>query len=189
MTGNLPQMVGNFPLSASLILRLLLLGSDVNLEGKEAETFSNEALAKTYTLLENSLLYETQDFLKERMKYFFYFVVQFLMCQGLLNKDGIPHTDALMLTHLHYHEPGNFAFYFLLKTGVLENLCKSDKKGVITEESLVNLVIVLSFLFARLPLSEHLLNRKRMCSVVVLPPLPDTVQEALKNYNKMTLNI
>ncbi|KAE8742679.1 hypothetical protein FOCC_FOCC011808 [Frankliniella occidentalis] len=189
MTGNLPQMVGNFPLSASLILRLLLLGSDVNLDGKESETSANEVLAKIYTLLENSLLYETQDNLKDRMKYFFSFVVQFLMRQSLLSKEGHPHSDALLLTHLHYHEPGNFAFYFLLKTGVLEKLCKCDKNGLITRDSLVNVVVVLSFLFARLPLSEHLLRRKRTCSVVELPELPDIVKKALENYNKMTLNI
>lgn len=98
--------------------------------------------------------------------------------QNLLGRDGKPHVNATFMTHLHYHEPGNFAFYFLLNSGVLEEMCKCDKEGNVTEESLLDLVTVLNFLFGRLPLSQHLLHRRvKISSLVVLPPLPNKVVE------------
>lgn len=46
MTGNLPQMIGNFPLSVSLILRLLLLVTDNTIETKVPQETTAEALAR-----------------------------------------------------------------------------------------------------------------------------------------------
>ncbi|XP_034234769.1 probable ATP-dependent RNA helicase DDX60 isoform X2 [Thrips palmi] len=189
MTGNLPQMVGNFPLSASLILRLLLLVADASIDSKSPQEATNEALTRAYTLLEGSLLYEFQPHLQDKMKYYFSFVVQFLIRQNLLGKDGKPHVNATFMTHLHDHEPGNFAFYFLLNSGILEEMCKCDKDGNVREESLLELVTVLNFLFGRLPLSQHLLHRRvKISSLVVLPPLPEKVILVLEQYNKEVLS-
>ncbi|KAJ1525708.1 hypothetical protein ONE63_008919 [Megalurothrips usitatus] len=189
MTGNLPEMIGNFPLNASLILRLLLLVSDVTIDGKSTQEASDEALVRAYTCLENGLLYELQKDLKNRMKYFMCFVVQLLLRWGIISDQGVPYQDALFLTHLHYHEPGNFAFHYLLKSDVLEELCVFNKEGNIAEKSLLDLMVVLNFLFARIPLSNILLKKKRVNSVVVLPPLPEPVYEALKEYNREVLDV
>lgn len=99
----------------------------------------------------------------------------FLLEQNLLSLDGHLHPHAAIVTHLHYKEPGNFAFYYLLKAGVLEEICQVDKRGNVTEESLHNLLVVLNFLFARLPVSDHLLKQERYNSIVILPQLPGII--------------
>lgn len=97
-----------------------------------------------------------------------------------MSREGYPFVEAQLVTHLHYHEPGNFAFYYLLRTGVLEKMC-TCKKGEITTESIMNLIIVLSFLFAPLPLSKHLLEENRANSIVKLPPLPKAAKRVSKH--------
>ncbi|XP_034236098.1 probable ATP-dependent RNA helicase DDX60 isoform X2 [Thrips palmi] len=184
MTGSLPAMVGNFPLSCSLILRLLLLVADTTIEGKVSKEATAESYARAYTLLENGLLYESQEHLKSKMKYYFSFVIQFLMRQNLLGSDGQLHVDAKFITHLHYHEPGNFAFYFLLNSGILEEMCECHN-GRVTEESLRNLVTVLNFIFGRIPIPSYPI--KRTNSMVILPPLPQQVTDTLKKYNRKVL--
>lgn len=186
MTGRPPSMVGNFPLNASLILRLLLLVSDTTIEDKISLEATSESYSRAYTLLENGLLYESQEHLKSTMKYFFSFVIQFLMRQNLLQSDGKPHAHATFITHLHYHEPSNFAFYFLLKSGVLEEMCCQERK--ITEKSLQRLVIVLNFLFCRVPVTDVQIKEKKSNSKVLLPPLPLEVQKTLIEYNNYVLN-
>lgn len=153
-------------------------------------------LFRALTLLENGLLYESQEDLKSKMKYFFSFGVQFLMkqvkpvfisqnsrfllkvtylfplfgFQNLLSSDGKLNVDATFITHLHYHEPANFAFYFLLNSGVLGKICNR-----ITETSLQTLVIILNFLFGRIPVTRKQIDTKKSNSVVRLPPLPKEV--------------
>ncbi|KAJ9590501.1 hypothetical protein L9F63_016452, partial [Diploptera punctata] len=107
---------------------------------------------------------------------------------GLLDSAGNPQFLTGIVTHLHYHEPGNLAFVFLMKCGALRRLCQTTK-GKVSQETQMNLIIVLSYLFAPLKLHLSARNRRYKNSKVKLPPLPDYVRKVLEDYNDQVLYI
>ncbi|XP_023713841.1 probable ATP-dependent RNA helicase DDX60 [Cryptotermes secundus] len=123
------------------------------------------------------------------MKHFFAFSIQLLMLQGLLDDEGKPQHLAGIITHLHYHEPGNLAFVYLLRSGALRELCTPEKDGTISKATQMNLVLVLSYLFAPLVLHRRAHNVKYNNSKVVLPPLPPKIKKVLEMYNEEVMCI
>jgi hypothetical protein len=103
-----------------------------------------------------------------------------LFLKGLLDDEGNPQYLAGIITHLHYHEPGNLAFVYLLRSGALRMLCKPKKDGTISKETQLNVVLVLSYLFAPLLLHRRAQNVKYNNSKVVLPPLPPAVRKVIE---------
>ncbi|XP_067006514.2 probable ATP-dependent RNA helicase DDX60 [Anabrus simplex] len=183
LTGRLPDMIGNFPLTVTLVLRLLLLVNDVSEKGVAKKDSKSEAMSRALTYLNCNLVYQNIPELKEQMKHFFAFSTQLLMLQGILDHNGNPQKVCGILTHLHYHEPGNMVLVYLLRSGALRRLCKTYN-GKITRETELNLVLLLSHLFARLPLHSTCLKQKYKNSIVILPPLPETVADDVKVYNE-----
>ena len=51
MTDRLPQMVGNFPLSVSMVLRVLLMVSDITSGGSRTEEVTRDALSRYVLVL------------------------------------------------------------------------------------------------------------------------------------------
>ncbi|XP_069688132.1 probable ATP-dependent RNA helicase DDX60 [Periplaneta americana] len=183
LTGKLPKMIGNFPLTVTLVLRALLMVSDITSEGTHKDEATRQALCRALTMLNCCLLYQTIPELKNQMKHYFSFSTQLLMIQGLLDDEGKPQFMTGIVTHLHYHEPGNLAFVYLWKSGVFRRICKRDKDGKISKETQMTLIVVLSYLFAIYPLHSMEEKIKHKNSNVVLPPLPQEVKEVLKRYN------
>nr|CAD7443497.1 unnamed protein product [Timema bartmani] len=183
LTDKFPVMVGNFPLSVGTVLRLLLLVSRITSHGELNEATTRDALSRALTLLNCSMAYKTSPFLKIQMKHFFSFATQLLLLQGLVDNTGSPQKLSDIITHLNYHEPGNLAFVFLFRSGALRQLCGSNEKGNISRETELNLVLVLSYLFAVLPLHNSLNDKKFKNSRVKLPPLPAYVTKVLQAYN------
>jgi hypothetical protein len=46
LTGKLPRMVGNFPLNVTMILRLLLMVSDISSNGTRSEEVTRDAFSR-----------------------------------------------------------------------------------------------------------------------------------------------
>jgi hypothetical protein len=106
--------------------------------------------------------------------------------KGLLDDKGNPQYLSGIITHLYYHEPGNLAFVYLLRSGALRMLCRREEDGTVSKETQMNVVLVLSYLFAPLILHKRAQNIKYSNSKVVLPPLPaeiKTVIELTTFYN------
>jgi hypothetical protein len=97
-----------------------------------------------------------------------------------LDKEGRPQYLAGIITHLHYHEPGNLAFVYLLRSGALRKLCTPEKNGAISKTTQMNVVIVLSYLFAPLILHRRAQNIKYKNSKVFLPPLPPVIEKVIE---------
>jgi hypothetical protein len=100
-----------------------------------------------------------------------------LYLKGLLDDEGNPQYLTGIVTHLHYHEPGNLAFVYLLRSGALRKLCTPEEDGSISKATQMNVVVVLSHLFAPLILHTRAHNVKYNNSRVVLPPLPPEIKE------------
>lgn len=86
-----------------------------------------------------------------------------------------------IITHLHYHEPANFAFVYLLRNGALRQMIKDKRGDNVTIQW--NLILVMNFLFARLPLHPIQVERKRRGehknSCVILEPIPKIIEKVL----------
>ncbi|XP_049843647.1 probable ATP-dependent RNA helicase DDX60 isoform X1 [Schistocerca gregaria] len=188
LTGKLPILWGNFPMSISLVLRLLLLVSmcEVAVPENKADRGSvqKEAVSRALTFLNCNLIYQHFPELKQQMKHFFAFSTQLLMMQKLLDDNGRPqHLCSGIVTHLHYHEPGNLVFAYLLRSGVLHSMCVTEEDGKISKETQLNVVLLMAHLFTRKRLHPAMLNNKYCNSVVKLKELPADVVKVIEQYN------
>ncbi|XP_021250062.1 probable ATP-dependent RNA helicase DDX60 [Numida meleagris] len=176
---SVPQLKGQFPLTISLILRLMLLAAkaDDKLDAK----------AKALSVLKHSLM----SFKKERyagiLKIYFMFSLQFLIKEGYLDQEGNPIGFAGLVTHLHYHEPSNFVLVSFLAKGLFHKLCQPIKKGStdFSEDVLEKLVLILANLFGRkyLPPCSKSFKHTFYQSKVFLEDLPEDFADAVNEYN------
>nr|XP_023439527.2 probable ATP-dependent RNA helicase DDX60 isoform X2 [Dasypus novemcinctus] len=176
---NVPELRGQFPLSITLILRLMLLNS----KGDDPE----DATAKVLSVLKHSLLSFKQPRVLEILKLYFMFSLQFLVKEGYLDQEGNPTGFAGLVSHLHYHEPSNLVFVSFLVRGLFHKLCQPTSKGSrhFSEDVMEKLVLVLANLFGRryLPAKFQDADLKFYQSKVFLDDLPDDFDEALYEYN------
>lgn len=188
LTGKLPIMWGNFPMTVTLVLRLLLLVSMCEVTVSESNTdggsVQNDALSRALTFLNCNLIYQHFAELKQQMKHFFAFSTQLLMIQKLLDDNGRPqHLSSGIVTHLHYHEPGNLVFAYLLRSGIMHRMCVLEEDGSVSKETQLNVVLLMAHLFTHKRLHPAMLNNKYCNSVVKLKDLPTEVVEVIKQYN------
>nr|CAD7431932.1 unnamed protein product [Timema monikensis] len=184
LTDKFPVMIGNFPLSVATVLRLLLLVSRITSHGEQNEAATRDALSRqkyqgTPQEQQRSRLLNS---VPSRSRPFQLLDDAARTC-GFLDSRGSPQKLSDIITHLSYHEPGNLAFVFLFRSGALRRLCGSDGKGNLSRETELNLVLVLSYLFAVLQLHSSVKDKKFKNSRVKLPPLPDYITEVLQMYN------
>lgn len=177
---NVPQLRGQFPLSISLVLRLMLLASKGDDPG--------DAQAKVLSVLKHSLLSFKQPRTLEMLKLYFLFALQFLVKEGYLDREGNPVGFAGLVSHLHYHEPSNLVFVSFLVRGLFHNLCQPTRKGskLFSQDVMEKLVLVLANLFGRtyFPAKFHESPPKFYQSKVFLEDLPKDFKDALDQYNK-----
>lgn len=105
---------------------------------------------------------------------------QICFLQKLISPDGIPLQLCNIITHLHYHEPANLALVYLLRKGAIRKMiedCGQRNDDIIQW----NLILVMNFLFARLPLHETQIekanNNQFDNSCVILEPIPKIINE------------
>ncbi|NXN96187.1 DDX60 helicase, partial [Rhinopomastus cyanomelas] len=175
---NVPQLKGQFPLTITLLLRLMLLAAkaDNKADGK----------AKALSVLQHSLMSFSNKRYAEILKIYFLFSLQFLVKEGYLNQEGNPIGFAGLVTHLHYHEPSNFIVVSFLMKGLFHKLCQPTKgSAVFSKYVLEELVLILANLFGRkyLPASSMKYKKKFCQSKVFLEDLPKDFAAAVKEYN------
>ncbi|XP_024599882.1 probable ATP-dependent RNA helicase DDX60 [Neophocaena asiaeorientalis asiaeorientalis] len=176
---NVPELRGQFPLSISLILRLMLLASKAD--------DPEDAKAKVLSVLKHSLISFKQPRALEMLQLYFLFSLQFLVKEGYLDQEGNPTGFAGLVSHLHYHEPSNFVFVSFLVRGIFHNLCQPTRKGSkhFSQDVMEKLVLVLANLFGRkyLPAKFQDATLKFYQSKVFLEDLPEDFKAALDEYN------
>nr|XP_060634717.1 probable ATP-dependent RNA helicase DDX60 [Anolis sagrei ordinatus]XP_060634718.1 probable ATP-dependent RNA helicase DDX60 [Anolis sagrei ordinatus]XP_060634719.1 probable ATP-dependent RNA helicase DDX60 [Anolis sagrei ordinatus]XP_060634720.1 probable ATP-dependent RNA helicase DDX60 [Anolis sagrei ordinatus] len=175
---NVPELRGQFPLSISLILRLMLLASKAD-DKKDAE-------AKALSVLKHSLLSFKQPRVLKMLKLYFLFSLQFLVKEGYVDREGNATGFSGLVTHLHYHEPSNIVLVAFLVKGLFHKLCEPseiDGSKVFSCDVMETLVLVLAHLFGRRSLPAVNSGRKFYQSKVFLKDLPEDFADALHEYN------
>ncbi|XP_007496200.2 probable ATP-dependent RNA helicase DDX60 isoform X1 [Monodelphis domestica] len=174
-----PELKGHFPLGVSLVLRLMLLASKSD-NGPDAE-------AKVFSLLNNSLLSFKKPRIKDMLKLYFLFSVQFLVKEGYLDCEGSPIGFADLVSHYFYEEPSNLLFVSFLRKGLFHNLCQPTEKDsrYFSQEVMEKLTLVLANLFRRKYVPAKFLdgNFEFYQSKVFLEDLPSDFDDALLEYN------
>ncbi|XP_032540999.1 probable ATP-dependent RNA helicase DDX60 isoform X2 [Chiroxiphia lanceolata] len=175
---NVPQLKGQFPLTISLILRLMLLAAKADDKA--------DARAKALSVLKHSLMSFRKERYAEILKIYFVFSLQFLIKEGYLDQECNPIGFAGLVTHLYYHEPSNFVLVSFLVKGLLHKLCQPIKDStVFSEDVMEKLVLILANLFGRMYLPACSMKYKRQFSQskVFLEDLPEDFADALNEYN------
>ncbi|XP_009570621.1 PREDICTED: probable ATP-dependent RNA helicase DDX60 [Fulmarus glacialis] len=178
MKSNVPQLKGQFPLTVSLILRLMLLAAKADDKA--------DARAKALSVLKHSLMSFRKERYAEILKIYFMFSLQFLVKEGYLDQEGNPMGFAGLVTHLYYYEPSNFVLVSFLVKGLFHKLCQPIKGStVFSEDVLEKLVLVLANLFGRkyLPACSMKYKHTFCQSKVFLEDLPEDFADAVNEYN------
>lgn len=184
ITSRLPDLNGHFPLSTSLVLRMLILQ---NGSGQAAS-----AVKSINSILSNPRICLGGPEMKETVLHYLRFSIEYLRRNHLLDKTGAPLNFAGCISHLYYTENSSFAFHALLDSGYLQKLCKDINTK--PKATLRTLMLVMAHLFGRTPLRTAVLEsyraaEKRASSVVVLPPLPRKAAQVLNEHNDKVLGI
>ncbi|XP_065682240.1 probable ATP-dependent RNA helicase DDX60 isoform X2 [Hydra vulgaris] len=180
--GNLPELLGNFPMTVSLCLRLFIC-----FNGQIDKKANENTLVRMLALLKYPLLLKEYPELDSQFKHFFLFSIQFLIRVGLLKSDGTPQGLAGLASHLYYHEPCNFVFVSLINSGIFHEFCNNATRledGLYTTQFMEDLVAVLSYFFTNTEVHPALEENKRSTSVLILKKLPDVFVSGIQNYNE-----
>ncbi|KPM36666.1 putative helicase [Neonectria ditissima] len=182
MSSRLPALKGQFPISTTLILRLLGL-----LHSTDNSDFAKNAVQ---ALLSQTRLYLGGPDAELSVKHHLRFSIEYLRRQNLLSANGKPLNFAGLVGHLYFTENSVFAFHSLLRGGYFHRLCADIYRA--PERVLLEMMLVLSHLFDRFPVhrTKKLVERAhRSPSVIFLPRLPVAAETILIQHNKETLSI
>ncbi|XP_067847201.1 probable ATP-dependent RNA helicase DDX60 [Heptranchias perlo] len=185
LKASVPLLSGQFPLSISLVLRLMLLiaKADDRMDAK----------AKALSLLQHSMLCYNKQKKQLVLKLYFLFCLQFLLREGFLDLDGTPQGFAGLVTHLHCQEPANFVFVSFLIKGLFHKICSQPKKPAgkglshFSEDVMESLVLILANLFGRIHLPSCSTAEGWATfhqSKVFLEDLPEEFADAVNEYNR-----
>ncbi|KAM0540338.1 hypothetical protein ACHAO7_011274 [Fusarium culmorum] len=163
MSSRLPALRGQFPISTTLILRLLVL-----LDGTDNCPFAVNAV--------NALLSQTRLYLggpdaEMSVKHHLRFSIEYLRRHNLLSAKGAPVNFAGLVGHLYFTENAVFAFHSLLRGGYFHTLCADIENA--QERVLRELMLVLSHLFGRIPIKR----------------LPEPAEKLMISHNQDVLSI
>ncbi|GAQ77980.1 hypothetical protein KFL_000060450 [Klebsormidium nitens] len=180
LTSAVPDLRGHFPLSVTLVLRLLLLEA-TGVVGRES---TRDAMVR---LLSNPLYASGgRPELRQQMKHLFRFSLELLMRAQLLSTVGRPLGLAGLAVHLFWSEPANMAFVYLLRNGLFHQVC--DDRGWYTVSRELLLICAHMFMRKRLhPLMAKRAKQNQSPSMIVLPPLPPFIESALAAHNDEAL--
>lgn len=172
MSSKLPSLMGHFPISTSLVLRLFGLLHDSG--------GSEHAKRAINGLLSQPRLYLGGDSFKEQVLHHLRFSIEYLRRQGLLGPGGETLRFAEITGHLYYTHDSSFAFHALLRSGFFHSVCANFETN--PNRTCMTIMLVMAHLFGR-----------RFCrktdAVKKLPPLPNRVTEILEQHDDKTLQI
>nr|XP_033814625.1 probable ATP-dependent RNA helicase DDX60 [Geotrypetes seraphini] len=176
---NVPELKGQFPLSITLVLRLMLLTAKADNK--------KDAKAKALSVLKYSLLSFKRPKYMEMLKLYFLFSLQFLVQEGYLDIKGNPVGFAGLVSHLHYHEPSNFILVSFLLKGLFHKMLKTMNKDQwqFSEAKMESIVLVLANIFGRRYMPYSVIENKKSFqhSEVLLENLPEDFATAVNEYN------
>ncbi|XP_067896061.1 probable ATP-dependent RNA helicase DDX60 [Heterodontus francisci] len=190
LKASVPLLSGQFPLSISLVLRLMLLVA-------KAED-RMDAKAKALSLLQHSMLCYNRQKKQLVLKLYFLFCLQFLLKEGFVDLDGTPQGFAELVTHLQHHEPANFVFVSFLVKGLFHKICSQPEKSAgkgstrFSDEVMESLLLVLANLFGRMHLPSCSTEKEWTTlhqSKVFLEDLPEEFADAVNEYNRTVQEI
>ncbi|KAI1213214.1 P-loop containing nucleoside triphosphate hydrolase protein [Annulohypoxylon truncatum] len=187
MSARLPDLRGQFPTSVTLVLRLFGL-----LHGTNNSEYASNAVK---SLLTQTRLYLGGPAAQMSIEHHLRFSIDYLRRQQLLSEDGAPLNFSGLIGHLYFTENSVFAFHSLLKEGYFHNLCSTISYASEQPDVILEILLVLSHLFCRIPCYRYqdkswLENAvHRSPSLVLLPALPQTAARVLKEHNRKTLSI
>ncbi|CEN62965.1 hypothetical protein ASPCAL09593 [Aspergillus calidoustus] len=183
LSSKLPDLNGHFPLTTSLVLRLMTL-----LHESKGSPYAVKAIN---SILSCPRIYLGGDEPKHTVLHHLRFSIEYLRRNWLLSERGAPLNFSGTISHLYYTGNSGFAFHALLSEGYFHALCKNLCGR--EKETLRTLMLVLSHLFGRYNLPPSVLenrqSRDKSTSVVVLPALPKTAARILRSSNQKTLGI
>ncbi|CAM1501134.1 Fc.00g102960.m01.CDS01 [Cosmosporella sp. VM-42] len=182
MSSRLPGLRGQFPISNTLMLRLLGL-----LHGTNNTSFAKNAVQ---ALLSQNKLYLGGPDAEMSVKHHLRFSIEYLRRQDLVSADGTPLNFAGLIGNLYFTENSVFAFHSLLRGGYFHQLCEDIETA--PEKVLPDMVLVLSHLFSRIPVrrtKRYEESVSKSSSIVFLPRLPQKAEEILVDHNEQTLSI
>jgi hypothetical protein len=187
MSARLPDLRGQFPTSATLVLRLMTL-----LHGTSNSDYASTAV--------KSILTQSQLFLggpdaRQAIQHHLRFSLDYLQRQGLLSDTGTPIGLSGLVGHLYYTENSAFAFHSLLNGGYFHKLCADINNANPTKRTQIlrTMVLVLAHLFGTIPVVKHKDQAwldnvvHRSPSVVILPNLPKQAAHILARHNRQAL--
>ena len=184
LSSRLPDLNGHFPLTTTLVLRLLsLLYSSGN---------ASNAVQAVDSLLSQPRLYLGGEKFKIQVLHHLRFSIEYLRSQDLIGPKGEPINFTPCVSHLYFVENGAFAFHALLRGGYFHSLAR--KYTTNPKETLRILMIVMANIFGRRPFPQVEKENekeliKRSSSVVMLPPLPAEADKVLRQHNEEILSI
>ncbi|RWA07691.1 hypothetical protein EKO27_g7420 [Xylaria grammica] len=183
MSSRLPDLKGHFPLTTTLVLRILGL---VDAAGQ-----SSFASGIVESLLTQNRLYLGGEEAGKSIQHHLRFSVEYLQRQRLLSADGRPMNFAGLVGHLYFTENAVFAFHSLLKGGYFHRLCSNVYRN--TTDTLRTLSLVMAHLFNRIemPKSDTKAPWERYADPgpFSLPRLPYEAEKLLIRHNNETLEI
>ncbi|XP_075716381.1 putative ATP-dependent RNA helicase DDX60 isoform X2 [Rhinoderma darwinii] len=179
LKSNVPELRGQFTLSVTFILRLMLLAAKAD--------DKNDAKSKVLSMLMHPLMSFKHPSEAQMLKLYCIFSLQFLLYEGYLNQDCEPTSFTGLVTHLHYHEPSNFVFVRFLQKGLFHQLCKPslEDSTKFPDSVMETLVLILANLFGRryLPPNKFPGEEEFFQSKVFLDKLPDDFASVVEEYN------
>ncbi|KAI0024132.1 hypothetical protein F4780DRAFT_725926 [Xylariomycetidae sp. FL0641] len=177
MTSRLPDLKGHFPLSTSLLLRILGL--------LDATKNSKYAADMLRSLLFQNRLYLGGPEAGMAIQHHVRFSIEYLRRQCLLSATGKPLNFAGLIGHLYFTENAVFAFHSLLKGGYFHRLCSGIGQPTHQPAVLRELALVLAHLFGRKPAPRSITENPSLA----LPRLPEDAERLLLGHNAETLRI
>jgi len=172
ISSRLPSLMGHFPISSSLVLRLFIL-----LHNSKQSDHAKKCINSLLT--QPRLVIGVKSF-KEQMLHHLRFSIEFLRRQKLLGSDGTPLNFAGMTTHLYYAEASAFSLHALLCSGYFAALCKDIYNPARQKRISLELMLVMAHIFGRRPAPPS-------SNFPALPPLPKKAKKILMQYNKDTM--
>eukprot|EP00891_Asterochloris_glomerata_P004914 jgi/Astpho2/4914/fgenesh1_pg.00069_%23_46_t len=185
-----PYLIGNFPLTVTLSLRLLMLTGADPLDIARQHDAMRVLSCPFYAHRDPDLV--------QKMQHLFRYSLRLLQREGLLTQNATPQGLSAFASHLFWTEPSNLVVSRLVHAGTLQRICAPMSKvpeaelykpgGIAVWDRVASrLLHVLAYLFERLPLRSAgmaALKPAGSLSKVILDPLPSDIASLLAQHNE-----
>ncbi|KNC50877.1 DEAD/DEAH box helicase [Thecamonas trahens ATCC 50062] len=196
LSAETPHLRGHYPLSDTLVLRLLSKGK----VSDDATIESNSVINAAATLMDHPLyaLSSTKSHIGAQMRLHFRFAVELLAQRLLVNVEGAPSGLSQMAMALHSEGPSSLALIHLLQTGMLHRLAAYELQQAEVAEAheaedaeadVSILMLLVCYIVGRVPVHPCTLKSKDPAASPVLPPIDEALLPAIADYNSTTLEV